>query len=78
MLQPLGLGFQGAAIALWGWALAGFGARAFATFALLLGVALLAASAAAVVLANPLPILGAIVGMAVWAVVVGGRMMHGG
>jgi hypothetical protein len=71
LLQPLGLAFQGAAVALWGWALVGRGARVGGVFGVLLGAALLGAAAAAVALANPLPLMGAIVGTAVWAVAVG-------
>jgi hypothetical protein len=76
LLQPLGIAFQGAAVALWGWALAGHGARAGGVFALLLGVALIGAAGAAVVAGNPLPLMAAIVGTAVWAVAVGLGMMR--
>ncbi len=75
VLQPAGLGFQGAGVALWGLALAGH-SRVGSAAGVLLGVALVAAAIAMVVLGNPLPLMGAIVCSALWAMVVGLGMMR--
>ena len=60
---------------LWGIALAGH-SRVGSAVGVLLGVALVAAAAAMPVVANPLPLMGAIVGTVVWAVVAGIGMMR--
>jgi hypothetical protein len=76
VLQPMGLAFQATAIAAWGWALVGNGARVFGVFVLLLGAALLAAVSATVVFANPLFLIAGLVGTMVWAVIVGVWMLR--
>jgi hypothetical protein len=71
-LMPLGLAFQSAAIACWGWALAASGvSRAAGVFALALGAVALAALATSFTAMNPLVLMGAIAATSVWAVVAG-------
>ena len=71
-LMPIGLAFQSAAIACWGWALvASRPSRAAGVFALALGIAALAALASSLAGMNPLVLMGAIAATSVWAVVAG-------
>jgi hypothetical protein len=74
VLMPLGLAFQAAAVAAWGWALAAAGSRAMGVFAMILGAAMLAGAAAGTV--NPIGLIGAIVGAAVWAFVAGAKLLR--
>jgi hypothetical protein len=76
VLQPMGVAFQAAAIAAWGWALVGNGARMFGAFALLLGAALLAAVGASVIFVNPLYLIAGMVGTMAWAMILGARMLR--
>lgn len=76
-LLPLGLAFQSAAIAAWGWALTASGSRAAGLFGVVLGLVMLAAIAAGFVLGNPMALMGAIVGISVWAVVAGSVLLRG-
>lgn len=75
-LMPIGLAFQSAAIAAWGWALTASGSRAAGLFGLVLGLALIAALAASFAMGNPMLMMGAIVGTSVWAVVAGIVLMR--
>lgn len=71
-LMPIGLAFQSAAIACWGWALMTSRlSRAAGVFALALGAIALAALASSVAAPNPLVLMGAIAATSVWAVVAG-------
>ena len=76
-LMPIGLAFQSAAIAAWGWTLTASGSRAAGLFALALGGAMLAGIAFGVVAMNPMILMGAIVGTALWALVAGATMLRG-
>jgi hypothetical protein len=71
-LMPIGLAFQSAAIACWGWALvASRTSRAGGVFALALGAAALAALASSLGGMNPLVLMGAIAATSAWAIVAG-------
>jgi len=71
-LMPIGLAFQSAAIACWGWALTASGvSRMAGIFGLATGAITLAALAASVAAPNPFALMGAIAATSVWAVVVG-------
>ncbi len=71
-LMPIGLAFQSAAVACWGWALTASGvSRAAGIFGLALGAIVLAALAASFAQPNPYALMGAIAATSVWAVVVG-------
>lgn len=71
-LMPIGLAFQSAAIACWGWALTASGkSRVAGVFGIALGGVLLAALAANFVASNPFVLMGAIAATAVWAIIVG-------
>ena len=74
-LMPIGLAFQSAAIAAWGWALTASGARGAGLFGVVLGLAMVAAIAAGFALGNPMALMGAIVGVSVWAVVAGAVLL---
>jgi hypothetical protein len=72
VLMPIGLAFQSAAIACWGWALTASGlSRAAGLFGLALGVIALAALATSFIAMNPFVLMGAIAATSVWAVVAG-------
>ncbi len=75
LLMPVGLAFQSAAIAAWGWALTGAGHRVTGLFGLAVGIATLAAVGFASM--NPLVLMGAIAGSALWAAAVGIGMVRG-
>jgi hypothetical protein len=71
-LMPIGLAFQSAAIACWGWAFIASGlSRAAGVFGLALGTAALAALASSLTAPNPLVLMGAITATSLWAVVTG-------
>jgi hypothetical protein len=71
-LMPIGLAFQSAAIACWGWALlASRISRAAGVFGLGLGAIALAALASSLAAMNPIVLMGAIAATSVWAVVAG-------
>jgi hypothetical protein len=77
-MMPIGLAFQSAAIAAWGWALTAAGRRALGLFAILMGTAtVVAIGANAILLFNPFVLMGAIVATAVWAIAVGIAMVRG-
>ncbi len=76
-LMPGGLLFQAAGVAAWGAALIGK-ARAVGLFALALGALLMAAIAATFGAMNPFVLMGAIAGLALWAVVAGLTMQRRG
>jgi hypothetical protein len=76
ILMPLGLAFQSAAVAAWGAALAANGARVFGLAALVLGCALLAAAAAGFATMNPMFLMAAMAGLALWAIGAGVYLMR--
>ena len=69
VLMPLGIAFQGAAIAAWGAALAASGRRMTGAFGMLLGAAMIAGIVAGS--ASPMALMGGIVGIAAWAIACG-------
>lgn len=72
LLMPIGLAFQSAAIAAWGWTLvAGAVSRIAGVIGLALGGAALAALAATAGTMNPFVLMGAVAATALWAVVAG-------
>jgi hypothetical protein len=75
-LLPIGLAFQSAAMAAWGWALTASGRRAAGLFGLALGSVLLAAVAASFATGNPMALMAALAGTAVWALVAGVTMLR--
>jgi hypothetical protein len=68
-LMPVGLAFQSAAVAAWGWALTTGGSRALGLAALAIGAAMMAAITAG--FANPLALMAGIAGTAIWAILAG-------
>jgi hypothetical protein len=76
-LMPIGLMFQSAAIAAWGWALTANGLRTAGVFGVVLGAAMIVALAASFTMANPFAMMGAIAATGVWALLAGGLMMGG-
>lgn len=76
VLMPAGIAFQAGAFAAWGTALMGSGRRVAGAFGVLLGVAMIAGVAAGIATANPVALMGGIVGTAVWAIVGGATMMR--
>jgi hypothetical protein len=76
VLMPAGIAFQGGAIAAWGAALAASGKRALGMFGVLLGMAMIAGVAIGIATANPMALMGGIVGTALWAVVCGTTLMR--
>ena len=74
-LMPIGLTFQSAAIAAWGWALTATGPRTAGLWCLVLGVVMVGALVASVAMANPFAMMGAIVATGVWALVTGTLMI---
>lgn len=76
LLMPLGLAFQAAAVAAWGWALAGAGRRGIGLAAMVLGAAMLACTAAGAVTLNMVALMGAIAGAALWAVLAGVALLR--
>lgn len=75
-LMPIGLTFQSAAVAAWGWALANRGHRAAGLFGLVAGGLMVAALIAGFALLNPLIMVGAIATTGVWAMVAGTMMLR--
>lgn len=77
-LMPIGLAFQSAAIACWGWALAASGvSRAAGLFGLLAGGAAFAALVASYATTNPLAQMGAIAVTSLWAIAAGIVLLRG-
>ncbi len=76
LLMPIGLAFQSAAIAAWGWALTASGKRAAGVFGLVAGVLMLAAVAASFAMGNPMAMMAALALTAVWAMVAGAAMLR--
>jgi len=78
VLMPLGLAFQSAAVAAWGWALMAAGAaRAAGISGVTLGVLLLLALGANVAIMNPVVLMIALAAMALWALIVGVALWRG-
>lgn len=72
LLMPIGLAFQSAAIAVWGWALVASGtARIAGIIGLAIGGAASAALATTAGQMNPMVLMGAVAATSVWAVVAG-------
>jgi len=76
LLMPIGLAFQSAAIATWGWALTASGLRVLGGVGLGFGVLLLVALGISFVTANPVILMGAIAATALWAILVGAQLMR--
>jgi len=76
VLMPAGIAFQAAGFAAWGAALAANGRRVAGAFGVLLGAAMIAGVAAGAATANPIVLMGGIVGTAVWAIVFGATMLR--
>jgi hypothetical protein len=77
VLMPVGLMFQSAAIAAWGWALAGSGlSPKIGYVAAAAGIVLLVALATSFGSSNSLVLMGAIVATAVWACVAGAVLVR--
>jgi hypothetical protein len=76
-LMPIGLMFQGAGIAVWGWALAADGKRVAGAFGMILGVVLVAALGTALLAMNPMAMMAGIVATALWAMLMGAMMLRG-
>ena len=71
-LMPMGLLFQAAGIASWGWALAGSGvSRTTGILGILVGAAIIAALAATATALNPLVVMGGLGTQALWIVATG-------
>ncbi|HXC56242.1 MAG TPA: hypothetical protein VNU97_13165 [Rhizomicrobium sp.] len=71
-LMPLGLAFQSAAIAAWGWALVASGmSRVLGVIAMLAGAGLVAALASSFAAMNPFALMGAMAAIAAWAMAAG-------
>ena len=70
-IMPIGLMFQAAGIAFWGWTLTASGSRTIGLIALLLGSLLLAALIVGFLTMNPIILMIAIAGTAAWAVIAG-------
>ncbi len=77
ILMPAGLAFQSAGIAAWGAALLTGGKRMTGLLGLVLGGAMLAGAALGAVTMNPLALMGAIAGTALWAMLAGATMLRG-
>jgi hypothetical protein len=75
-LMPIGLTFQSAGVAAWGWALAARGHRAAGLFGLVAGGVMVAALIASFALMNPLIMMAAIATTGVWAIVAGTMMLR--
>jgi len=70
-LMPIGLAFQSAAVAAWGWALTATGPRGIGLTALGIGAVMMAAMVAGFATMNVLALMAGIAGTAVWAVLAG-------
>lgn len=75
-LMPIGLTFQSAAIAAWGWALTASGRRAAGLFGIVLGVVMVVALVASFVMGNPLAMMAAIIATGAWAITAGMLMIR--
>ena len=78
LLMPIGLSFQSAAIAMWGWNLATSGSHILGRIGLGLGVLLLVALATTFVMPNPIILMAGIAATALWAVLVGAQLIRAG
>jgi len=76
VLMPAGIAFQAGAFAAWGAALASNGRRVAGAFGLLLGAAMIAGVAAGIATANPIALMGGIVGTALWALIAGSVLLQ--
>lgn len=77
LLMPIGLAFQSAAIAAWGWALWTSGtSRVAGVLGIALGGATLAALAATAGAMNPFVLMGAVAATSLWAIVAGIVLMR--
>jgi hypothetical protein len=76
-LMPIALTFQATAVAAWGWAFTATGSRIVGGIGLLLGGVLLLGLAASFVAMNPMVLMGAMAGLALWAIVVGAASFRG-
>jgi hypothetical protein len=77
LLMPIGLMFQSAAMAAWGWALIASGvSRLAGILGVGMGVVLLGALAWSFAAANPLVLMGAIAATAAWAVIAGAVLLR--
>jgi hypothetical protein len=77
-LLPIGLAFQSAAIAAWGWALTASGRRAAGVFGIVAGGIIMAAVVASFVLGNPMTLMAALAVTAVWGIVAGTVLLRQG
>ena len=76
-LMPLGLMFQSAAIAAWGWALVASGlSRVLGVIAMVAGAGLVAVLATSFAAMNPFVLMGAMAVMAAWAMTVGATLLR--
>lgn len=70
-LMPVGLAFQSAAVAAWGWALTASGSRGLGLAALATGTVMIAAMVAGLATMNPIALMIGIAGSAMWAMLAG-------
>src|SRR3569832_824632 len=70
-LMPVGLAFQSAAVAAWGWALTASGSRGLGLAALATGTIMIAAMVAGLATMNPIALMIGIAGSAMWAMLAG-------
>lgn len=70
-LMPVGLAFQSAAVAAWGWALTASGSRGLGLAALATGTLMIAAMVAGLATMNPVALMIGIAGSAMWAMLAG-------
>ena len=70
-LMPVGLAFQSAAVAAWGWALTASGSRGLGLAALATGTIMIAAMGAGLATMNPIALMIGIAGSAMWAMLAG-------
>jgi len=70
-LMPVGLAFQSAAVAAWGWALTASGSRGLGLAALATGTLMIAAMVAGLATMNPIALMIGIAGSAMWAMLAG-------
>jgi hypothetical protein len=76
LLIPIGLAFQSAALAAWGWALTASGSRVLGGVGLGLGALLLVGLGISVVTMNPVVLMGGITATALWAILVGAHLVR--
>lgn len=75
-MMPIGLAFQSAAIAAWGWALSVSGSRTLGAVGIGLGGMLVVALGSSFLMMNPFVLMGAIAATSVWAALVGVSLMR--